>query len=221
MSQGDTPNRGAETPFPMAPFDAWAEWMRANMGAVSAAPGASVPWLTSSGVSTGEEAEELPEGAIRSDPLLSVFEKLWDANPIQNVLPIDWIEITRSLQTLWAREMSDPARAIERATEFNTRLFENTMRNWRRPPAACGASRRRRKTKKGVPTSGSPRPTGSRIPSTRRSRRIICWRPTTCWRRPKRPTARTRPSSGGSSSTSSSSWTPWPRSIISLPTRRR
>src|SRR5919112_752951 len=130
MSEGNTPNRGAETPFPMAPFDAWAEWMRANMGAVSAAPGASVPWLMTPGVSTGEETEHLPEGAVRNDPLLSVYEKLWDANPMQSVLPIDWIEITRSLQTLWAREMSAPARAMGRATDFNTRLFESPMRPW-------------------------------------------------------------------------------------------
>ena len=130
MSEGNTPSRGSETPSAMAPSDAWAEWMRANMGAVSAAPGASVPWLMSPGVSTREEAAQLPEGAIRNDPLLSVYEKLWDANPVQNVLPIDWMGITRSLQTLWAREMSDPARAIERATNFNARLFETTMRSW-------------------------------------------------------------------------------------------
>src|SRR5918998_2097541 len=130
MSEGDTPNRGTETPSPMAPFDAWADWMRANTGAMTATPGASVPWLMAPGVSTGDEAEALPEGAIRNDPLLSTFEKLWDANPVQNVLPIDWIQITRSLQTLWAREMSDPARAVERATDFNAKLFENTMRTW-------------------------------------------------------------------------------------------
>src|SRR5215218_7926522 len=130
MSESSTPNRGSETPSAMAPFDAWAEWMRANMGAVSVAPGASVPWLMSPGVSTREEAAQLPEGAIRNDPLLSVYEKLWDANPVQNVLPIDWMGITRSLQTLWAREISDPARAIERATDFNARLFETTMRSW-------------------------------------------------------------------------------------------
>src|SRR5918998_1318336 len=130
MSEGKTPNRGFETQVPMAPFEAWSEWMRANMGAMSATPGASVPWLMSPGVSTGEEAAQLPEGAIRNDALLSVFEKLWDANPVQNVLPLDWMEITRSLQTLWAREMSDPARAIERATDFNVRLFETTLRSW-------------------------------------------------------------------------------------------
>ena len=115
----------------MAPFDLWTEWMRANMGAVTAAPGASVPWLMTPGVSTGEEVEGLPEGAIRHDPLLSTVEKLWDANPVQNVLPLNWIEITRSLQTLWMREMSDPARAMQRAADFNAKLFGATMDAWR------------------------------------------------------------------------------------------
>src|SRR5215208_8035941 len=130
MSEGKTGNRGSDATSQMAPFDVWAEWMRANMGPMMATPGTSVPWLMTPGVRTGEEAEDLPEGAIRNDPLLSTFEKLWDANPIQNVLPIDWMEITRALQTLWAREMSDPARAIERATDFNAKLFETTMRSW-------------------------------------------------------------------------------------------
>src|SRR5215210_4547898 len=130
MTEGSTGNRGSDTPFAMAPFDLWAEWMRENMGAGTATPGASVPWLVSPGVSTGEETEHLPEGAVRNDPLLSAVEKLWDANPMQNVLPIDWIGITRSLQTLWAREMADPARAMERATDFNAKLFGATMRSW-------------------------------------------------------------------------------------------
>jgi polyhydroxyalkanoate synthase len=105
--------------------------MRANMGAMTATPGASVPWLASPGVSTGEEADPLPRGAIASDPLLSAMEKLWDANPMQNVLPINWVEITRSLQTLWMREMSDPQRAFERATDFNAKLVSATMETWR------------------------------------------------------------------------------------------
>src|SRR5215212_454605 len=130
MSEGSTGNRGSDTTSAMAPLDLWAEWMQANMGAATATPGASLPCLMSPGVSTGEETEQLQEGTIRNDPLLSTVEKLWDANPMQNILPIDWIEITRSLQTLWAREMSDPARAIERATDFNAKLFGATMRSW-------------------------------------------------------------------------------------------
>jgi polyhydroxyalkanoate synthase subunit PhaC len=132
MSEGGANDSGGrvESSAPMAPFDLWTQWLRANMGDMTATPGASIPWLASPGVSTGEEAERLPEGAIREDPLLSTMETLWDANPLQNVLPINWVEITRSLQTLWAREMSDPARAAQRATEYNRRLFETTVDVW-------------------------------------------------------------------------------------------
>src|SRR5918997_446998 len=126
MSEGRTGGAGT----PMAPFDLWTQWLRSILGEVMAAPGASVPWSMPRGVPTGEGAEPLPEGAIRQDPLLSTVEKLWDANPLQNVLPINWLEISRSLQTLWAREMSDPVRAAQRATEYNRRLFETTMEIW-------------------------------------------------------------------------------------------
>ncbi|MDQ3942969.1 MAG: class I poly(R)-hydroxyalkanoic acid synthase, partial [Actinomycetota bacterium] len=121
---------GGSAGTPMAPFDLWTQWLRASVGEVTAPPWASVPWLASPGVSTGDEVDQLPEGAVRQDPLLSTVEKLWDANPLQNVLPINWLEIARSLQTLWAREMSDPVRATQRATEYNRRLFETTMEIW-------------------------------------------------------------------------------------------
>ena len=115
---------------PMAPFDVWTQWLKSNMGEVMAPPGVSVPWLVPAGINTGEEAEPLPEGALRNDPMLQVVEQLWNANPLQNLLPINWVEITRALQTLWAREMSDPAAAAQRAAEYNRRFFETTMEVW-------------------------------------------------------------------------------------------
>ena len=129
MSESRTGNGGdrGTVPAPMAPFDLWAQWIRENMGSMTAVPGASVPWLMSPGVSTAEEAEPLPEGAIRTDPLLSTIETLWDANPLHNLLPLNWAEITRSLQTLWARELNDPVRPAQRATEYNQPLFESSM----------------------------------------------------------------------------------------------
>ncbi len=129
MSEGGARTGGPVRQNP-APFDLWAQWMRANMGAMSAAPGASVPWLAGPGVATGEEAAGLQEGAMRNDPLLSTVEKLWDANPVQNVLPINWGEITKSLQTLWERELSDPAAAVERATAFNAKVWGATLKSW-------------------------------------------------------------------------------------------
>lgn len=132
MTEGRAGNGGerGEAAAPMAPFDLWTQWLRTNMGEATVPPGASVPWLATPGVPASEVAKALPEGAIRNDPLLQTMEKLWNANPLQNVLPISWGEIARALQTLWMRELSDPARATQRAVEYNQRLFETTMEVW-------------------------------------------------------------------------------------------
>jgi polyhydroxyalkanoate synthase len=67
---------------------------------------------------------------MANDPLLSALSEMWDANPLRNVIPLDWAEIARALQTLWMREMSNPVRAAQVATEYNRRLFETTMNVW-------------------------------------------------------------------------------------------
>ena len=120
------PMSGQTTPF--APFEMWMEWFKNNMGDASATPGAGVPWLMSPGISTGEE--ELPEGAVKNDPLMSAMQKAWEANPVSSVIPIDWIEITRALQTLWMREMSDPVRATQVAADYNRRFVQASMEVW-------------------------------------------------------------------------------------------
>jgi polyhydroxyalkanoate synthase subunit PhaC len=89
-----------------APFEAWSEWLRNNMGATSA------------------------KGPTASDPLMAAVQKLADANPMSNIVPLDWMEISRALQTLWMREMSDPQRAVQVATDYNRRLFESNMEVW-------------------------------------------------------------------------------------------
>ena len=128
-TMGAAPMGGAATPFEPF-FKMWSEWMANNMGSMSTAPGASLPWLTKPVVTTGEETQHLPEGAMANDPLLSAIKQISDANPLRNIIPLDWAEITRALQTLWMREMSNPQRAMQMATEYNRRLFETTMNVW-------------------------------------------------------------------------------------------
>ncbi len=101
-AEPDVPNADLAV---FAPFEAWSDWFRKNMGATA-------PTAT-------------------SDPLLSVMERLLrDANPLKDLIPIDWAEITRALQILWLREMSDPARAMHVAKEYNRRLLETTVDVW-------------------------------------------------------------------------------------------
>src|SRR5215203_6439227 len=113
-------NSGSAT---FAPFEAWSEWLRNNMGAMSVSPG-----------SNGEEeeaaaAEAVPEGATASDPLMSAMGELSD-NPMSNIIPIDWMEISKALQTLHKRQMSDPQRTKQVATDYNRRLEETMVKVW-------------------------------------------------------------------------------------------
>ncbi len=114
-SGGETGSQNASSAA-FAPFEAWSEWLRNNMGATSATQGA-----------TGEEVGA--EGASTNDPLMSVMGKLPD-NPMSNIIPLDWMEISKALQTLMKREMSDPQRAMQVATDYNRRLFETNMKVW-------------------------------------------------------------------------------------------
>src|ERR687890_1053440 len=104
-----------------APFEAWAEWLRKNMGNsgnMTAPPGF-----------TAEEAQTVPVGATASDPLMSALGEL-SYNPMSNIIPINWMEISKALQTLHQRQMSDPQRTMQVVTEYNRRLFETTMKVW-------------------------------------------------------------------------------------------
>jgi polyhydroxyalkanoate synthase len=111
-------------------FKMWSDWLSNSMGPMTTVPGVSLPWLAKPGVSTGEEAEPLPKGAMANDPLLSALDKIWSANPFSNIVPLDWAEITRSLQTLWMREVSDPQRAMRAAADYNQRLFKKSVEIW-------------------------------------------------------------------------------------------
>src|SRR5919202_1474512 len=101
-----------------APFEAWSEWLRSNMSGLSIPPGF-----------TGEGAAAMPEGATASNPLMSVMGKLPD-NPMSHIIPLDWMEISKALQTLHKRQMSDPQRTMQVVTDYNQRLLEMTAKVW-------------------------------------------------------------------------------------------
>src|SRR5215208_4551022 len=109
------PNSGSAA---FAPLEAWSQWLRNNMGTMSASPG-----------SNGEEAEAVPEGATPSDPSMSAMGKLSD-NPMSNIIPINWMEISKALQTLHTRQMSDPQRTMQVARDYNRRLEEAAVKVW-------------------------------------------------------------------------------------------
>jgi polyhydroxyalkanoate synthase len=88
----------------LVPFEVWSNWLKDSMDTT------------------------MPFSA--GDPLMSAIDKAWEANPLHNLIPIDWIKITQALQTLWLRQMSDPQQALQAVTEYNRRLLDATVDVW-------------------------------------------------------------------------------------------
>jgi polyhydroxyalkanoate synthase len=101
-AEAGVPNMGSAA---FAAFESWSDWLRTNMGAM------------------------MPDPA--RDPLMSVMKRLLrEANPLNELIPIDWVEITRALQTLWTRQLADPQHAMQTAVKYNQELLQATIEEW-------------------------------------------------------------------------------------------
>ncbi len=67
---------------------------------------------------------------LARDPALRAVEDALNANPLRQVIPVDWAEIARALRTVWLRSMSRPEKAIAAATDFNLRLWQSAIETW-------------------------------------------------------------------------------------------
>jgi hypothetical protein len=65
-----------------------------------------------------------------AEGFLVASEKALNANPLHDVIPIDWAEIARALRTVWLHQLSRPETAITAAAELNLKLFQSTFDIW-------------------------------------------------------------------------------------------
>jgi polyhydroxyalkanoate synthase len=63
-------------------------------------------------------------------PTAAVIDQIWQANPLQKLLPVDWEAITQALSTLGARSMADPVNATAVAAKLNMRLWQEAAETW-------------------------------------------------------------------------------------------
>ncbi len=67
---------------------------------------------------------------LAKDPILLASEEALNANPLHDVIPIDWAGISRALRTVWLHQLSRPETAISAAAELNLKLFQSTFDIW-------------------------------------------------------------------------------------------
>ncbi|HEY0425794.1 MAG TPA: alpha/beta fold hydrolase, partial [Rhodopila sp.] len=127
-----------ELPAPDAMLSVWSSWMEAATSSAKhwggrsgdggtqwwqAAPDAAAEHALASGV---KQFNEL----LAKDPVLHAIDQMWNANPLRDVVPVDWAEIARALRTVWMRSMRQPGKAISSAMEFNTRVLSAATEVW-------------------------------------------------------------------------------------------
>ena len=76
-----------------------------------------------------EDVHQLGEW-LAGDPLLLASEETLNANPLHEVIPVDWAEIVRALRTIWLHQLSRPEATITAAAEFNLKLIQSTVDTW-------------------------------------------------------------------------------------------
>jgi polyhydroxyalkanoate synthase len=113
----------------------WASWIEAlakTKAAGFAGDSALWPQAMPDDLAGGLMAEGLQKWtqALAQDPVLHSIDGMWNANPLREVVPVDWAEIVRSLRTVWVRSLSDPERAVASFGEMNARLVQSAMEIW-------------------------------------------------------------------------------------------
>ena len=90
------------------------------------------PWWQLPDVRAGDllsaGAKQLTED-FAHDPLLKSIEQLWNANPLHDVIPLDWAGIAWALRTVWVRSLSRPG-VLPAFAELNTAVWRSALDIW-------------------------------------------------------------------------------------------
>jgi poly[(R)-3-hydroxyalkanoate] polymerase subunit PhaC len=131
------PTRSAVTASPPEiALGLWLSWMKNQMGALGA-PGLDAAgrsqWLMTPDVVAGNTLSagvDQFNRMLASDPLLTSIDRIWNANPLHSVIPVDWAEAVRALRTIWLRLMADPGRATAAAADLNMKMWASAIETW-------------------------------------------------------------------------------------------
>ncbi len=123
--------------FPAAPdamLGLWASWMEDAFRSAQTWTQAGPAWwqLTPAGPSGKEITPGIEQlaGFLAHDPYLRSIDQLWNANPLHDVVPVDWAEIARALRWLWLRALRDPTKAMSSATQLGADALRSAADIW-------------------------------------------------------------------------------------------
>ncbi len=162
-----TQDRAGDPKSPaQGPLGVWQSWMEAAMSATSAAglaPAAAAAgeaagqggWPASAGLDAGmAQGLQALQAQMAADPTLRAIDAMWNANPMREVVPVDWAEIVRALRTVWLHGLRRPDRMVEQAARLNAQLWQGGLEMWAEAGRLWSGAE--------APTGGAPGTKGDR-----------------------------------------------------------
>ncbi len=67
---------------------------------------------------------------LEEDPSLAALDRMWNANPLREVVPVDWAEVARSLRLVWMRAMARPDQAMASAMRLGAEMWRVGLSAW-------------------------------------------------------------------------------------------
>ena len=133
-----TPNSppGADTTPPWdnasgsaAMRDLWSSWMDAASRSAQSLTGLPEHQPPASSDFLAAGVKQLTDIFGKDSPLRAI-DQMWNANPLRDVVPIDWAEIAQAIRTVWLRSLRDPNKAISAAADLNARFLSAAAEAW-------------------------------------------------------------------------------------------
>ncbi|HEX2136771.1 MAG TPA: class I poly(R)-hydroxyalkanoic acid synthase [Microvirga sp.] len=120
-------------PGPDMMLGVWASWMDQVSASTRTSAGPGRSWWETTADNpalnpfTGS-LQQFQEG-LSKDPTLRSIDQMWNANPLREVVPIDWGEIARALRIVWLRSLGKP-KAAQAVLDLNQDLWRSAVEIW-------------------------------------------------------------------------------------------
>jgi polyhydroxyalkanoate synthase subunit PhaC len=124
-------------PGPDAMLTAWMSWVEAVSNSGQGWTRAASPWWgpapgdLAAGL-LGSGATQLGD-AVAKAPVLRCMDQMWNANPLRDLVPVDWAGVAWALRTVWLRSLGRPTAAPEAAAaaaELSAGLWRAAVEAW-------------------------------------------------------------------------------------------
>jgi polyhydroxyalkanoate synthase len=120
-------------PGPDVMLRLWASWMDQMSAPAKALADPGTAWWQ---MTTDNPASNLITGGVdqfqsslSQDPTLRTIDQMWNANPLREVVPVDWAEIARALRIVWLRSLRKPTTALA-VTDLHQDLWRSAVDVW-------------------------------------------------------------------------------------------